>query len=134
LRRSAGAASDPEPCRFTYEDGPQNCERSRIAGRPGLLSYLEGKRIQVGKLYELPFTGTWLGIVMRLNYPGNGMDISRDAANAVWFFSHRALKPGASPVKVGRWLAPPPTTHLPLPEAVQAEAICYKPGRRTHST
>lgn len=116
--------------RFTYEDGPQNCEG--LAAAPDeQIFYLatRGDDLQ-RKLYELPFTGAVARVVMKLGKSHvTAMDISRDGRCAVLLtqentaLEYRRDAGESWPQAFSR--AP---RVLPVPEAVQAEAICYTPN------
>ncbi len=114
---------------FTYEDGPQNCEGLAVAPDERVF-YLasRGKKYE-RKLYELSFTGTVARLVMKLELPHvTAMDISRDGRYAVMLTKdNTALEYRREPGETWpRAFARAPRT-LPLPEADQAEAICYSP-------
>jgi hypothetical protein len=115
--------------RFTYEDGPQNCEALAAAPDDQVFYLVSRGKEDERKLYELPFTGTVARVVMRLTFPQvTAMDISRDGRYAVLLthkdtaLEYRREAGESWPLAFSR----KPRT-LPLPEAVQAEAICYSP-------
>ena len=115
--------------RFTYEDGPQNCEALAVSPDEQMFYLISRGEKEQRKLYELPFTGTVARVVMRLNFPQvTAMDISRDGRYAVLLthkdtaLEYRREGGESWPLAFSRT----PRT-LPLPEAMQAEAICYSP-------
>jgi hypothetical protein len=114
---------------FTYEDGPQNCEGLAVSPDKQVFYLASRGKKDERKLYELSFTGTVARLVMSLNQPHvTAMDISRDGRYAVLLtqentaLEYRRDTDESWPQAFSR----APRT-LPLPEAVQAEAICYSP-------
>jgi hypothetical protein len=112
---------------FTYEDGPQNCEGLAVSPDEQVFYLVSRGNKSERKLYELSFTGTVARLVMSLNQPHiTAMDISRDGRYAVLLtqdntaLEYRRDTDESWPQAFFR--AP---RALPLPEAVQAEAICY---------
>lgn len=114
---------------FTYEDSPQNCEGLAVSPDEQVF-YLasRGKRNE-RKLYELPFTGTVARLVTSLSHPHvTAMDISRDGRYAVLLtqentaIEYRREAGESWPQAFART-----PRILPIPEAMQAEAICYSP-------
>jgi hypothetical protein len=115
---------------FTYEDGPQNCEGLAVSPDERVFYLASRGDTDQRKLYELSFTGTVARLVMTLaSLPHvTAMDISRDGRYAVLLTQENTAleyrrEAGES---WPRAFARTPRT-LPLPEAVQAEAICYSP-------
>ena len=114
---------------FTYEDGPQNCEGLAVAPDERVF-YLatRGKKTE-RKLYELSFTDTVAHLIIKLELPHvTAMDISRDSRYAVMLTQDNTAlefrRESGEPWP--KAFARTPRT-LPLPEADQAEAICYSP-------
>jgi hypothetical protein len=113
--------------RFTYDDGPQNCEALAVSPDEQVFYLVSRGSKKERKLYELSFTGTVARLVMPLDFPQvTAMDISRDGRYAVLLtqkytaIEYRRDAGESWPQAFAR----PPRT-LRLPEAVQAEAICY---------
>ena len=115
--------------RFTYEDGPQNCEGLAAAADEQVFYLVSRGKKHERKLYELSFTGTVARLVMSLSWPHvTAMDISRDGRYVV-LLTHKdtalEFRRNASESWPQAFSRAPRT--LPIPEAVQAEAICYSP-------
>lgn len=115
--------------RFTYEDGPRNGEGLAVAPDEQVFYLISRGKKHERKLYELSFTGTVARLVMSLNWPHvTAMDISRDGRHAV-LLTHKDTAIEYRRNAGESW--PQAFSHtprvLPVPEAVQAEAICYSP-------
>ena len=114
---------------FTYDDGPQNCEGLAAAPDEQVFYLVSRGEDRQRKLYELPFTGTVARTIMTLNYPQvTAMDISRDGRYAV-LLTHKSTALEYRREAGESWphaFSGTPRI-LPIPEAVQAEAICYSP-------
>ena len=115
--------------RFTYDDSPQNCEGLAAAPDEQVFYLVSRGKKHERKLYELSFTGTVARVLMSLDWPHvTAMDISRDGRYAILLtqkntaLEYRREAGESWPQAFSR--AP---RILPVPEAVQAEAICYSP-------
>lgn len=112
---------------FAYDDGPQNCEALAASPADQVFYLVSRGEKRERKLYELPFTGAVARAVTSLDSNHvTAMDISRDGRYAVLLtqentaFEYRRDAGESWPQAFSR----APRT-LPLPEAVQAEAIGY---------
>jgi hypothetical protein len=114
---------------FTYEDGPQNCEGLAVSPDEQVFYLASRGNKRERKLYELSFTATVARLVMKLNLPHvTAMDFSRDGRYAVLLTEENtALEYRRDPGETWPQAFAHEPRALPLPEAAQAEAICYSP-------
>ena len=115
--------------RFTYDDGPQNCEALAASPDEQVFYLVSRGSKQQRKLYELSFTGTVAHVVMRLDWPHvTAMDISRDGRYAVLLTQkNMALEYRRDAGESWSQAFSRAPRTLRLPSASQAEAICYSP-------
>lgn len=123
--------------RFTYEDGPRDCEALSVDPTSGI-AYLVSKKLFGAGVYELPlFQETpsdeqTARLVATVNIPlASGSDMSPDGTRAIVVTYANALEFVRRPTETWSTAFQRPPRQITMPIRRQGEAICYGANGRT---
>ena len=124
--------------RFTYEDGPHNCESVGIDPTDKAIYLVSKMPSPVCKVYVLPLptkgpaTGLVAKAIATLSIPTTtAMDISPDGLRAVVLTYGDAYEYARAPKEKWADAFGRPPRRLPMPGRAQGETLCYGPDGKT---